>query len=208
MHLYSDLLCIVVHQKRFTIMCVGGGGISPQPPPVCSIHLEDATAATGQRHQCAPTPNTGARREIIEQSSGCASPQHQLQVERRESHRANQSGCSPHTNYSERRESIEPIKCNALTTHQLRERRERHRANQVYALTPHQLQVERRERHRANQVYALTPHQLQVERRERHRANQVSMHSPQTIYRWRESHRAISDALANQPLQVERRGRT
>ncbi len=27
-----------------------------------------------------------------------------------------------------------------------------------------QLQVERRERHRANQVYALTTHQLQVER--------------------------------------------
>ncbi len=25
------------------------GGVSPQPPPVCSIHLDDATAATGQR---------------------------------------------------------------------------------------------------------------------------------------------------------------
>ncbi len=37
------------------------------------------------------------------------------------------------------------------------ERRECHRANQVYALTTHQLQVERRESHRANQVYALTP---------------------------------------------------
>ncbi len=43
-------------------------------------------------------------------------------------------------------------------------RGERHRANQVYALTTHQLQVERRESHRANQVYALTTHQLQVER--------------------------------------------
>ncbi len=33
---------------------------SPQPPPVCSIHLDDATAATGQRHQCAHhTPATG-----------------------------------------------------------------------------------------------------------------------------------------------------
>ncbi len=31
----------------------GGGGVSPQPPPVCSIHLDDATAATGQRRQCA-----------------------------------------------------------------------------------------------------------------------------------------------------------
>ncbi len=46
------------------------------------------------------------------------------------------------------------------------ERRESHRANQVYALTTHQLQVERRESHRDNQVYALTTHQLQVERRE------------------------------------------
>ncbi len=26
MHLYSALLCIAVHPKRFTIMCVGGGG--------------------------------------------------------------------------------------------------------------------------------------------------------------------------------------
>ncbi len=36
------------------------GGVSPQPPPVCSIHLDDATAATGQRRQCAHhTPATG-----------------------------------------------------------------------------------------------------------------------------------------------------
>ncbi len=57
MHLYSAL-CIVVHPKRFTIMW--GGGVSPQPPPVCSIHLDYATAATGQRHQCAHhTPATG-----------------------------------------------------------------------------------------------------------------------------------------------------
>ncbi len=37
-------------------------------------------------------------------------------------------------------------------------RGERQKANQVYALFTHQLQVERRERHRANQVYALTTH--------------------------------------------------
>ncbi len=47
MHLYSALLCIAVHPKRFTIMW----GVSPQPPPVCSIHLDDATAATGQWRQ-------------------------------------------------------------------------------------------------------------------------------------------------------------
>ncbi len=51
---------------------VGGGGFSPQPPPVCSIHLDDATVATGQQRLCA----------------------HQLQVERRESPRAKSSGCS------------------------------------------------------------------------------------------------------------------
>ncbi len=38
----------------------GGGGVSPQPPPVCSIHLDDAAAAIGQRRQCAHhTPATG-----------------------------------------------------------------------------------------------------------------------------------------------------
>ncbi len=38
----------------------GGGGVSPQPPSVCSIHLDDATAATEQRRQCAHhTPATG-----------------------------------------------------------------------------------------------------------------------------------------------------
>ncbi len=42
------------------------------------------------------------------------------------------------------------------------EEREVIRANQVDALTTHQLQVERRESHRDNQVYALTTHQLQV----------------------------------------------
>ncbi len=55
MHLYSTL-CIFVHPKHFTIMW----GVSPQPPPVCSIHLDDVTAATGQRCQCAHhTPATG-----------------------------------------------------------------------------------------------------------------------------------------------------
>ncbi len=66
MHLYSALLCIAVHPKRFTIMW----GVSPQPPPVCSIHLDDATATTGQRRSALTT--------------------HQLQVERRERDRANQ----------------------------------------------------------------------------------------------------------------------
>ncbi len=75
MHLFSALLCIAVHPKHFTIMWGGGGGggmVSPQPPPVCSIHLDDATAATGQRRQCAHhTQATGGEeRESLSQSSG------------------------------------------------------------------------------------------------------------------------------------------
>ncbi len=54
----------------------GGGGVSPQPPPVCSIHLDDATAATGQQRQCAHhTPATGGEeRESLSQSSDQAQP--------------------------------------------------------------------------------------------------------------------------------------
>ncbi len=55
------LLCIAIHPKRFTIMW----GVTPQPPPVCSIHLDDATAATGQRRQCAHhTPATGGEERV------------------------------------------------------------------------------------------------------------------------------------------------
>ncbi len=63
-HLYSALLCIAVHPKCFTIMW---GGVSPQPPPLCSIHLDDMTAATAQRRQCAHhTPATGGEERVIE----------------------------------------------------------------------------------------------------------------------------------------------
>ncbi len=63
MHLYSALLCIAIHPKRFKIMW----GFSPQPPPVCSIYLDDATAATGQWRLCAHhTPATGGEERVIE----------------------------------------------------------------------------------------------------------------------------------------------
>ncbi len=68
MHLYSALMCIVVHPKRFTIMWGGGGVSLLNHHHTDHVHLDDATAATGQQHQCA----------------------HQLQVETRESHRASQ----------------------------------------------------------------------------------------------------------------------
>ncbi len=43
------------------------GGVSRQPPPVYSIHLDDATAATGQQRQCAHhTPATGGEERVIE----------------------------------------------------------------------------------------------------------------------------------------------
>ncbi len=53
---------------------------------------------------------------------------------------------SPHTSYRWRGERvIESIKCMCSPHTSYRWRGERHRANQVYALTTHQLQVERRE---------------------------------------------------------------
>ncbi len=133
-HLYSTLLCIAVHPKGITIMWGWGGG------------------SLLNHHQCAAS--TWMMQRLPQDNGTSALTTHQLQMERRESHRANQ--------------------VYALTTHQIQvEKRESHRANQVYALTTHQIQVERRESHRANQVYALTTHQIQVERRESHRANQV-----------------------------------
>ncbi len=51
MHLYIALLCIAVHPKRFTIMWGGGGGGSPQPAPVCSIHLCLYTVSAGQSEE-------------------------------------------------------------------------------------------------------------------------------------------------------------
>ncbi len=42
-------------------------GVSPQPPPVRSIHLDDATAATAQQRQYAHhTPATGGEEREIE----------------------------------------------------------------------------------------------------------------------------------------------
>ncbi len=56
MHLYSAFI-VYCHTPKALYNRVG---VSSQPPPVCSIHLDDATAATGQRHQCAHhTPDTG-----------------------------------------------------------------------------------------------------------------------------------------------------
>ncbi len=91
---------------------------------------------------------------------------------------------SPHTSYRWRRERHRDDQVYALTTHQLQvKRRERDRDDQVYALTTHQLQVKRRERDRDDQVSALTTHQQQVERREIETIK--CMRSSHTSYRWR-----------------------
>ncbi len=127
----------------------------------------------------------GVRESKSAISSVCAH-QHQLQAGEEKKRVLEPIKCmrSPHTSYRWRGERvIEPIKCMRSPHPQLPGgERESHRANQVYALTTHQLQVERRESHRANQVDALNTHQLQVERRESHRANQVyaAHHTPAT----------------------------
>ncbi len=66
---YIALYCVLLYTQ--SALQSWGGGVSPQPPPMCSIHLDDAMAATGQRCKCAHQT-------------------HQLQVGKRESHRANQ----------------------------------------------------------------------------------------------------------------------
>ncbi len=64
MHLYSAF-CVLLYTQSALQSC--GGGSLLKPPPVCSIHLDDATAATGQRRQCAHhTPATGGEERVIE----------------------------------------------------------------------------------------------------------------------------------------------
>ncbi len=59
MHLYSAF-CVLLYTQSALQSC---GGVSPQPPPVFSIRLDDATAATGQRRQCAHNTPAGEERE-------------------------------------------------------------------------------------------------------------------------------------------------
>ncbi len=112
------------------------------------------------------TPATGGEERGHRANQVYVLTTQQLQVERRERQEPIKCMRSPHTSYRWRERVIVPIKCMRSPHTSYRWRGERHRANKVYALTTHQLQVERRERHRANQVYALATHQLQVERRE------------------------------------------
>ncbi len=75
-NIYIAFYCVLLYTQSALQSCGGGGGVSPQPPPVCSIHLDDdlddATAATGQQRQYAHhTPATGGEeRESLRQVYG------------------------------------------------------------------------------------------------------------------------------------------
>ncbi len=90
------------------------------------------------------TSNSWRGERVKSQSSVCLAT-HQLQVEMRGVIEPI-SVCAHHTPATggERERDIEPIKCMRSPHSSTRERRERHRANQVYALTT-QSTVERRE---------------------------------------------------------------
>ncbi len=111
---------------------------------------------------------------------------------------------SPHTSYRWRGERHRANQVCAHHTPATGGEERDHRANQVYALTTHQLQVERRERVIEPIKCMRSPHTSYRWRGERHRANQVCAHH--TSYRWRgESHRANQVyALTTHQLQVER----
>ncbi len=146
-------------------VCVWGG-VSPQSTTSLQHPLGwcDGCHRTTEPVRSPHTSYRWRGERVIEQSSVCAHT-HQLQVERER--------------------VIEPIKCMLSPHTSYRwERRESHRANQVYALTTHQLQVESRERVIVNQVYALTTHQLQVGG-ERVIEPIKCMLSHPTSYRWR-----------------------
>ncbi len=112
---------------------------------------------------------------------------------------------SPHTSYRWRGERvIEPIKCMRSHTPATGGEEERHRANQVDALTTHQLQVERRESHRANQVCAR--HTPATGGEERVIEPIKCMRSPHTSYRREERViEPIKCMRSTHQLQVERR---
>ncbi len=64
--IYIALYCVLLYTQS---ALQSYEGVSLQPPPVCSIHLDDATAATAQQRQCAHhTPATGGEdreREMV-----------------------------------------------------------------------------------------------------------------------------------------------
>ncbi len=177
----------------------------------------------------------GRRDETQSQSMCMRSPPHQLQVERRESHRANQVYWAHHTpSYRWREERvIEPITCMRSPHTSYRWRGEKSQRKSSVCAHPHtRLEVARREResqrpikvyalantpatsgegedHIANQVYALATHQLQVEGGMSETQSQSSVCVRHTSYRWRGERviEPIKCMRSPTQLQVERRER-
>ncbi len=89
--IHIALYCVLLYTQSALQSCGGGG--SPL-----------------NHHQCAAS--TWMIRRLLKDNGTSALTTHQLQVERRESHRANQCMLSPHTSYRWRGERvIDPIKC-------------------------------------------------------------------------------------------------
>ncbi len=126
-------LCVFLYTpKRFTIMWGGGGdGVSPQPPPVCSIHLVDdrTTAPVRSPHtsyrwrgesaiepiKCMRSPHTSYRwrgERVIEPIKCMRSPHTSYRWRGERVIEPIKCMRSPHTSYRWRGERvIEPIKC-------------------------------------------------------------------------------------------------
>ncbi len=100
---------------------VRGGG-SPHLPPVCSIHLDDTTAAI-MLQNTPHTPTTGGEETVMK-------PIKRMR--------------SPHTSYRWRGDRDEDNQCMHPPHTSYRWRGDRDEANQAYAPPTHQLQVERR----------------------------------------------------------------
>ncbi len=109
------------------------------------------------------TPATGGEERVIVPIK-CMRPHTSY---RGESHSANQVDALTHTSYRWRGErDIEPIKCMCSPHSSYRWRGERDKEPIKCMRSPHTSYRWRGESHSANQVFALTTHQLQVERRE------------------------------------------
>ncbi len=137
MHLYSDY-CVLLHTKAL-YNHVGGGG---------DLFLN--------HHQCAAS--TWRMRRLPQDNGTSALATHRLQVQRRESHRANQVYALTTTSYRWRRESHRANQVDALTTHKFTGGEERGIEPIKWMHPPHTSYRWRGERHRANQVDAPTTH--------------------------------------------------
>ncbi len=113
---------------------------------VCTHHTPATGGEERESIKCLRSPHTSYRWRGERVNQVYALTIHQLQVDRREIE-SQSSVCSHHTPATGGEErDREPIKCMLSPHTSYRCRGERDRANQVYALTTHQLQVERRER--------------------------------------------------------------